>query len=417
MTRKTEIEIILVGNELLNGLRRDAHATFVGRRLASIGVRLSGAHIVGDDRTKIAGVVRERLDKTSVLIISGGLGPTHDDITREGVAEALGLALDFDDNEWQTVKAIFANVGKEADPSNRRQAYFPTGAKPIANPRGTAAGFSIEHEGCLVVVLPGPPNELNPMMDTSVLPIIRERFQRPPLLTRTFRTTGIGESSMTPLVQPTFDAHPEFEIASLPHIGGVDIVITQREQVGQTAFDKSAKKFQDQLTNVLGPKLYATGDASLESVIGARLVEQHSSLAVAESLTGGLIGKRITDVPGSSDYFLADVVAYSNDAKTSYLDVKDDTLQRFGAVSEEVCREMAAGVRRGTGATYGLATTGIAGPDGGSEEKPVGLCYYGLSWNGGERIIKRVFGGNRDDIRERVTYASLYLLHKQLQGA
>lgn len=413
--KSSEVEVVLVGNELLKGDRRDAHLAYIGRVSMSVGVRVSAAHVVGDDGRCIARLIGERIRESRVLIVSGGLGPTHDDVTREGVAEGLGLSLRFDEGEWRTIQKIFAGFGRTADDSNRRQAYFPEGATPIANARGTAAGFMIEQTGCLVAVLPGPPRELIPMMESVVVPRMKDIFSRAPLFTTTYRTTGIGESSMTPLVGPIFERFDDFDFSSLPHIGGVDLIATQKTAGADAeALRARAVELEKALRVALGEKLYATGKSSLDEALGAALALRGETLAVAESLTGGLIGKRLTDVPGSSRYLLADVVAYSNDAKIDFLGVKADTLIEHGAVSEPVCGEMADGVRQKTGATYGLSTTGIAGPDGGTADKPVGLTYIGLASTDLAVVEHRVFPGAREDVRERVAFAALWLLHRHL---
>jgi nicotinamide-nucleotide amidase len=223
---------------------------------------------------------------------------------------------------------------------------------------------------------------------------------------------------MTPHLQPIFDKHDAFTVSSLPHIGGVDIVITQKPSVvDQDLVNQQARTFEKDLRRYLGSKLYAKGKASLESVIGQALVESDATLAIAESITGGLIGKRITDVPGSSSYLLADVVAYSNESKVSLLGISEKSLAEHGAVSKIVCRQMADGIRSETGATWALAATGIAGPDGATEEKPVGLTFFGVSWEGGAEIHERVFPGNREAVRERVAFATLLLLHERIAGA
>jgi len=410
-----EVEVILVGNELLKGERRDAHLAYLGVLLGRAGVSVSAAHVVGDDRGQIADLVREGARTSRVVIVSGGLGPTHDDITREGVADGLDLPLVFHEDEWKIIDRFFAGFGMKADDSNRRQAYFPESATPIANQRGTAAGFVVEHAGCLIAVLPGPPRELAPMMEEVVFARIQGIFGRQPLLRKTFRTTGIGESTMTPLVRPVFDKFPEFDISSLPHIGGVDIVATQKGgDIAQAVVRGKALELESELRSALGDKIYGSDGDTLEAVVGAELTRRGETLGIAESLTGGMIGKQITDTPGSSHYLLADVVAYSNESKAAFLGVTEGSLVAHGAVSEAVCREMADGIREKTGATYGLATTGIAGPGGGTEEKPVGLTFYGLSWQDGDTILHRVFPGNREDVRSRVMHATLGLLYKHL---
>lgn len=416
---KGEVEVILVGDELLKGERRDAHLSFIASTLATIGVRVTGAHTIGDDRSRIAGLVRDRIDDARVIIVSGGLGPTHDDVTREGVAQGLGLDLEFREDEWQTIRKIFKKFGTEPDDSNRRQAYFPKGATVLPNPKGTAAGFMVEQGELLTFVLPGPPRELNPMLESQVLGPISDIFERPPVFKETYRTAGIGESAMTPLVAPIFDEFDaEFDVSSLPHLGGVDIVVTQKPgAIDPNRAQSRAREFEARLRAALGPRLYATGERTLELIIGLALAERGETLAVAESLTGGLLGKRLTDTPGSSRYLLADVVAYSNESKINFLGVAEDSLREHGAVSEAVCREMADGVRASCGATWGLATTGIAGPDGGTADKPVGLTYFGLTWDGGESIVHRVFPGDRGDVRERAAHAALFVLHRKLQSS
>ena len=416
MDRRHDVELLLVGNELLRGDRRDSHVEFLGRALLEAGARVERVHVAGDDVGEICGVVRERLPMTRVLVVTGGLGPTLDDVTREGVAEGLGLPLEFDEGQWAKIQAYFARSGRIASESNRRQAMFPRGAAPVENPRGTAPGFTIERGGCLVAVLPGPPPELRTMADASLVPAVAAIFNRAAPVTRTFRTMGIGESQMSPLLDRLAADYPEFTISSLPHITGVDLIIRAKPDAGASGAAARADAFETDLRAELGKKIYTTANETLEEIVGRLLVARCESIAVAESLTGGLLGKRLTDVPGSSRYVLADVVAYANEAKIEFLGVSARSLSSFGAVSEAVCREMAEGARRRAGATWGLSTTGVAGPDGGTAEKPVGLAYFGLSWEGGSEIRRRVFSGARPDVRERVAWAALFLLYEFLSG-
>jgi nicotinamide-nucleotide amidase len=417
MDRKHDVELLLVGYELLRGDRRDSHAEFLGRRLLEAGVRVARVHVAGDDTVEIASVVHERAPMTRVLVVTGGLGPTHDDVTREGVAEGIGLPLEFDERQWEKIQEYFARSGRVASESNRRQAMFPKGAIPIDNTRGTAPGFTIESGGCLVAVLPGPPAELRTMADAALVPLVAAIFGRAAPVTRTFRTMGIGESQMSPLLDELAARYTGFTLASLPHTAGVDLILRSKPDAGsRAALSARAEAFESDLRAALGNKIYTTADETLEEVIGGVLAKKGETIAVAESLTGGLLGKLLTDVPGSSRYVLADVVAYANRSKVDLLGVDERSLASFGAVSEAVCREMADGVRRRAGATYGLATTGIAGPGGGTEDKPVGLAYFGLSWEGGSEIRHRVFAGARPDVRERVVWASLSLVYEFLSG-
>lgn len=415
MGKTRDVELLMVGYELLRGDRADSHLGYLGRRLLEIGVRIDRVHVVGDERREIGELVRERHRAASVLVVTGGLGPTHDDVTREGVADGLELPLVFDDDQWAVIRAYFERYGRRASESNRRQAMFPRGAIPVPNPRGTAPGFIVDAGGCLVAALPGPPREFRAMVDASLLPEIARRFARPPVFTRTYRTMGVGESQMAGVLESLTREYEEFMLASLPHVAGVDLILREKPGAGRRAtLDERAGAFETDLRRELGHKIYATGDRTLEETVGRMLTERKATVAVAESVTGGLLGKRLTDVSGSSGYVLAGVVAYSNEAKVDFLGVSEESLAASGAVSEAVCREMAEGIRSRTGATWGLATTGIAGPTGGTPEKPVGLCYYGVSGRGGADIHRRVFSGARDDVRERVVSASLFLLYEKL---
>ncbi|UCH83833.1 MAG: competence/damage-inducible protein A [Candidatus Latescibacterota bacterium] len=413
MSNKNDVELILVGNELLRGDRKDSHLEYLGQRLLEIGVRLDHAHVVGDERERIASLIAARVALSRVLVVAGGLGPTHDDVTRDAVADGLGVPLEFDENEWANIQAMFVRCGWKISESNRRQAFFPMGAVPVSNPRGTAPGFVVTSGDSMIAVLPGPPREFRAMLDGDILPQIRALFERPPLVQQTYRTVGVGESKLTPLIESLLARFQDLTVASLPHVAGVDLLVRAKRNVQTAGLDD----FDLELRSALGHRIYATGDTSLEAVIGGLLAKRGDTLAVAESLTGGLLGKRLTDVSGSSQYLLADVVAYSNESKTKFLGVKEKTLVGHGAVSKPVCQEMADGIRVATGATYGIATTGIAGPTGGTDEKPVGLCYYGLSWAGGGDVHKRIFPGERDAVRQRVVWASLFLLYERLCGS
>jgi len=412
---KNEIEILLVGDELLKGERSDAHVSHMGRALHRRGARVARAHVVGDSVDAIAAVVAERVAAARVLIVAGGLGPTPDDITRIGVAKALGLELEFHEPSWQTIQKYFADRGKVASDVNRQQAEFPAGATVIPNGLGTAPGFSVDHQGATVVVLPGPPVEAHRMLEIDVLPMVQNIFQRDAVRVETYRTIGVGESVMREIVGDKLDAIDAYVVSSLPSRFGVDIVLTQKEgDVERTALDVEAERLERDLRGVIGTKLYERGERSLFEVVHDELTRRGETLAVAESLTGGWIGKRFTDLAGSSAYFLADVVSYSDDAKAEYLGVQSETLSTFGAVSEETCTEMVHGIRHRTGATYGLATTGIAGPGGATPKKPVGLTYIGVSWDGGCLVKRQVYSGARDDVRQRSVHGVVWLLYDYL---
>jgi nicotinamide-nucleotide amidase len=415
MTRKNDVEIILVGDELLKGERRDSHVQYLARGLLRRGVRVARTHVVGDAVDDIAAVVTERLPLARVLVLTGGLGPTPDDITRVGVAQALGLDLEFHEPSWETIERFFAQRGKTATDVNRQQAEFPAGSTVVPNALGTAPGFWVEHQETAVVALPGPPIEVQQMFEADVLSRIATLFQREPVRVETFRTIGVGESNMRSIVGEKLDAIGAFNVSSMPSRISVDIVLTEKPGLtDRHILDEEADRFERDLRASLGTYFYERGERSLFEVVHGLLVERGETLAIAESLTGGWIGKRFTDLSGSSAYLLADVVAYGNDAKVDYLGVQNDTLEHFGAVSEEACTEMVNGIRHRTGATYGMATTGIAGPTGGTPTKPVGLTYIGVSWDGGCQVKRQVYAGTRDDVRRRASHGVVWLLYDHL---
>jgi nicotinamide-nucleotide amidase len=412
-----DVEVIVVGDELLKGDRSDAHLSFVAGRLMERGVRVGGAAVVGDDTAQIARAVKDASDRARVLIVTGGLGPTPDDITRMGVAQAFGLDLEFHEPSWEAIQEFFRERGFTASDVNRQQATFPAGARVIPNPLGTAPGFSLDRAEVAVFVLPGPSVEVHTMFDRSVLPRIGELFDREPVRVETFRTLGVGESHLRTILGTELDAIESYTVSYIPSRIAVDVVLTQKTGIkDRRRLDDEADRFETQLRAKTGNKFFERGNRSLFAVVGDLLSERGETLAVAESLTGGWIGKHFTDRTGSSDFFLADVVAYSNEAKVEYLGVRPETLESFGAVSEEVCTEMAHGIRHRTGATYGLATTGIAGPTGATPHKPLGLTYIGLSLEGACRVKRQVYAGTRDDVRQRATNGVVWLLYDYLAG-
>ena len=410
-----DVEVILVGDELLKGERTDAHLAYMGRTLLARGLRIGLAHVVGDDHATIATLLSERLANSRAVLMSGGLGPTDDDLTRPAVAAALGVELEFHDDLWDEIRNFFESRGRKAVDSNRQQAEIPAGATVMRNPLGTAPGFWSKHGGSTVFVLPGPPRELQPMLEASVLPRLDEIFGCEALRVETFRTTGIGESQLMELVGEHLRAVQSCHVSSLPGMTGVDVVLTEKSAGTGANVGTEAEDFDRVLREAIGTKYYERGDRSLAAVLGAELIRLERTLSIAESLSGGWIGKLLTDVPGSSAYFLADAVTYSNESKTPLVGVRTDTLETHGAVSEEVCSEMAHGVRQRTQATYGIATTGVAGPDGGTAKKPVGLVFIGLVWEGGAQVRRMVIPASRDDIRRRVACHALWMLFDQLQ--
>lgn len=415
--QRHDVEVLLVGNELLRGERRDAHLSFIGRSVQRAGVRVDECHAVPDDIEAIAAKVRERLPRARVLVLTGGLGPTDDDVTREGVAEAVAEPLEFRDGTWREIETFMSARGRTPTEANRRQAHFPRGAEILGNALGTAPGFTLESGGAHVFVLPGPPGELQPMWEALVMPRVLSLFGRVPLRVETFRTIGVAESQLFETLEPTTVALSAYSVSWLPSISGVDVVLTQKRDAQAARLDSEAQGVHERMMEALGSKYYERGTRPLGQVVGETLRARNETLAVAESLTGGTIARLLTDHAGASDYFLASAVTYSNPTKTAFLGVRAETIEQFGAVSEETCTEMAHGIRRRVGATYGIATTGIAGPDGGTPHKPVGLTFIGVAWEGGSQVKRVMYVGDRSTIRDRAAHGVLWLLYDRLVRA
>jgi len=413
----TDCEIILVGDELLKGERHDAHLPWLARVLAGVGVRVARAYTIRDDADEIRGLIAQRLGETRLLVITGGLGPTPDDVTREAFAAGFARELEFHNPSWQAIVARFESYGRPVTDANRRQAMVPTGGEVIPNAHGTAPGCFLDGGDTLGVLLPGPPRELRPMVERDVLPRVATLFHREPLRVETFRTIGVGESDLMTQFGDALGRLDAWRVSSLPSLTGVDIILTARDGADRGALDEGANRMEGQLRAGLGGKFYEHGIRSLDRVVHDTLSERGDTLAVAESLTGGRIGAMLTDHAGSSAYLLADVVTYSNESKVKMLGVQPEIISEHGAVSEETCTAMAHGVRRATGATWALTTTGIAGPSGGSEKKPVGLVYLGVAWDGGVQAHRVRYRGSRDMVRTRAVYGALWILLDRLHRA
>jgi nicotinamide-nucleotide amidase len=390
---------------------------FVGRAVQRVGARVEECHAVGDDVHAIANKVRERLARTRVLVVTGGLGPTDDDVTREAVAEAIDRPLEFHADTWRAIESFMAARHRIPTEANRRQAHFPRGAEILGNALGTAPGFAVESEGAHVFVLPGPPQELQPMLEALVLPRLVPWFGGTPLRVETFRTIGIAESQLFDTLGSTTFALSAYSVSWLPSLAGVDVVLTQKRGAAQAALDAEAQRVHERLGEALGTKYYERGTRPLALVVGETLRARGETLAAAESLTGGTIARLLTEHAGASDYFLASAVTYSNRSKTALVGVRAETIEQLGAVSEEACTEMAHGVRRSVGSTYGVAATGVAGPGGGTAQKPVGLVFLGVAWEGGSQVKRVLYAGDRAAIRDRASHGALWMLCDRLARA
>ncbi len=406
-------EIIAVGTELLTPSRLDTNSLFITRRFNESGIRVMRKFVVGDRGEEIRRTLGTALHDSEVVILTGGLGPTHDDITREVVAEALGLQLELDPTLVSGLKARFQRAGFKITENNFRQAMVPEGAEPIENPNGSAPGLFLREGKALLFLLPGPPRELEPMMD-QVMELVGKHKQITQAFQRRLKVASQAESVVDSAIGPIYTSYPQIETTILSSPGIIELFLYWVGEADQGLAESQLEELQSRLVEKLGESLFTDQEESLEEVVGGILRKSGKSVATAESCTGGLMGKILTDVPGSSDYFRGGVVCYSNNLKVDLVGVDREVLERFGAVSESVARQMACGIRERTGADFGLSVTGIAGPEGGSPEKPVGLVFIGFSDDQETKVRKERFPGTREAIRMRACRHALDWLRRAL---
>jgi nicotinamide-nucleotide amidase len=409
-------EILTVGTEILLGDLVDTNSAYLGGRLAALGVSVYRHTTVGDNAKRIAAALREAASRVDLVITTGGLGPTSDDLTNQCLGEAAGREMVEYPEARRHVDEMFRRFGREPTPSNYKQAIFPDGSKLIPNPVGTAMGAMLELDGALVATFPGVPGEMRRMFEDTLEPLIRERSEGA-IVSRTLWFTGIGESALAEQVQDLLDASAP-TVAPLAGQGKVRLRVTSRAAIPEEA-EKQINPVADEILARLGEYYFGEDDETLESALGKLLKERGATLALAESCTGGLLAKRLTDGAGASAYFVEGLVTYSNGSKERLLGVPKDLLVEHGAVSEPVAGAMAEGVRKVAGTDYGLSVTGVAGPDGGSEEKPVGLVFVGVSDDEGtqvERLDLSAWRRSREAVRERSANRAFDLLRHRILG-
>ena len=406
-------EIIAVGTELLASSRLDTNSLFITRRLNESGLQVMRKFVVGDREEEIRRSLEMALHDSEVVITIGGLGPTNDDITREVVSEALGRDLELDSVLVSGLKARFRRAGLKITENNFRQAMVPEGAETIENPNGSAPGVFLKEGKALLFLLPGPPRELEPMMD-QVLEFIRQHKQIIPAFHRRMKVASQAESVVDSMIGPIYKSYPQIETTILSSPGIIELYLSWVGEADQELAEGQLEELYSRLADELGESLFTDQEESLEEVVGRILRKSGKSVATAESCTGGLMGKMLTDVPGSSDYYQGGVVCYSNSLKVDLAGVDRVALERFGAVSEPVARQMAFGIRESTGADFGLSVTGIAGPDGGTSEKPVGLVFIGFSDDQDTQVRQERFPGSREAIRMRASRHALDWLRRKL---
>lgn len=414
--RPPAVEIIAVGTELLLGQLQDSNTREVAARLAEIGVDVFATHCVGDNRARIAETIAGVLARADGAVTTGGLGPTVDDLTKEAVRDALELGVETYDPALARMEAFFAALGREMPANNRKQAELPRGSLPLDNPNGTAPGFvAFGRNGKFVACMPGVPGEMRPMLTDRLVPFLRERFgTRDAIYTRVIRTVGIGESEIDRRIDDIFRQGENPKIAVLAHAGSADVKIMAKsssEPDARAAIDPLEREIRRRLEGFV----YGTGDVSLEAAIHRLLQAAGLTVATAESCTGGRVAAALTSVPGSSRSFRGGIVAYDNALKIELLGVDATLIAQDGAVSQSVAEAMASGARMRLGSDIAIATTGIAGPDGGTPEKPVGLVWFALAdARGAVKAWRMQLPGERETVTRRATTIALGLLWKHL---
>lgn len=408
-------EIIAVGSELLTPQRVDTNSLYLTDQLNSLGVEVVTKSVIGDDLDRLVDAVRRAAGRSAIVILCGGLGPTEDDLTRDAVAAALERKLIYHPEIAELIEQRFALMKRKMAEVNKRQAFLVEGAEMLANDRGTAPGQWIEDSGCCVLLLPGPPYELQAMFTRQCLPRLARIAPRLVIRTLVLRVAGMPESDLDQLIAPVYKkyANPATTILA----AGGDITVQLRARCPSEAEAVTLlAEVAGPIELLLGDRVYSRNGSPLEEVVGDLLRRQHATLAVAESCTGGLLGERITAVPGSSDYFLGGFITYANRLKVEALGVPVEIIEQYGAVSSETAEAMAQGARRRAGSTYALSITGVAGPDGGTERAPVGTVYVGLADAAGCIVKHRRLPGDRARIRQFSTQMALDILRRKCAG-
>jgi nicotinamide-nucleotide amidase len=411
-------EIIAVGSEMLTPYRQDTNSLFLTEKLNEIGVSVAFKSIVGDRRKDLVGAIRTALERTDILAIMGGLGPTEDDLTRECVAEALSLSIRRDATQVAALHARAATWRMPMAENNLKQADVIEGATVLPNPNGSAPGQWLDTTFSgyrkLILLVPGPPNECKPLFEAECLPRLRAAVPKRFIAKRTLKAAMIPESQADKLLAPIYTTYKDVDTTILAHAGDIQLTLLcakANAAVAQQRVDELAGRMEEALEDWL----YSSDGEPLEQIVLYYLGLRQATLAVAESCTGGMVAERITSVSGSSRSFLGGAVVYSNDLKTAFAQVPASLIAEHGAVSEEVAKALAQGIRQRTGATLGLGITGIAGPTGGTEEKPVGLVYIALSDAQKNECVERTFRGDRARVREWATQQALDMIRRRLR--
>ena len=405
-------EIITVGTEILLGDILNTNCRYLSRELAAMGIEMYYQITVGDNEERLLKTLEESLNRSDIVICTGGLGPTEDDITKEVCAKYFGYKLELHKPSLDAMIERFKHMNRVPTKNNEKQAYFPKEAYILKNDNGTAPGCIMEKEGKMIVVLPGPPKEMESMFENYVKPYL-SKLTDDVIESEVLRIIGVGESKVENDILDIIDSQTNPTIATYAKGYECTLRITAKAKSVEEA-KELIKPMSDEMKRRFGQSLYATGETSIEEVVAKMLVENNLKIAVAESCTGGMVSASLINYPGISSVFMEGCVTYSNEAKMKSLGVKKETLDVYGAVSDKCAKEMASGVAARYNTNIGIATTGIAGPDGGTDEKPVGLVYFGIYINGKVISKKYVFNGDRQGVRERATRTILNDLRLEL---
>ena len=405
-------EIITVGTEILLGDILNTNCRYLSRELAAMGIEMYYQITVGDNEERLLKTLKESLNRSDIVICTGGLGPTEDDITKEVCAKYFGYELELHKPSLDAMIERFKHMNRVPTKNNEKQAYFPKEAYILKNDNGTAPGCIMEKEGKMIVVLPGPPREMESMFENYVKPYL-SKLTDDVIESQVLRIIGVGESKVENDILDIIDSQTNPTIATYAKGYECTLRITAKAKSVEEA-KELIKPMSDEMKRRFGQSLYATGETSIEEVVSKMLVENNLKIAVAESCTGGMVSASLINYPGISSVFMEGCVTYSNEAKMKSLGVKKETLDVYGAVSDKCAKEMASGVAARYNTNIGIATTGIAGPDGGTDEKPVGLVYFGIYINGKVITKKYVFNGDRQGVRERATRTILNDLRLEL---
>jgi len=409
-----DAEILAVGTELLMGQIANTNAQYISQRLNDIGINVYYHSVVGDNPVRLKSALELALKRSDVVIMTGGLGPTQDDLTKETVSEIVGKKLVLHDESLKRIENYFNRINRPLTKNNIKQAYLPEDCLVIKNDNGTAPGCIIEKENKIVVMLPGPPSEMKPMLDETVIPYFKSKSQEK-IVSKYLRIFGIGESLLEEKLMHLIEKQDNVTIATYAKEGEVTIRITNKSNDEAMALRELAH-VEEEIAKVVGDALYSDEDKELYQIVGEMLINKGITIAFAESCTGGLISSVITDIPGISAVFDRAVVSYSNKSKVENLGVKQETLDKFGAVSRETAVEMAEGIRKVAGTDLGLSVTGIAGPGGGTEFKPVGLVYIALASKNGTACKELRLAGNRRKIRNYTVLNAFDMIRRWLMN-